>query len=413
MREKLARLIALGSFLLVTMVVVIFGWRQESRMPNISDSVDPVLWAALYPQHYASFMRNAQDYGQTTHGGSTPYDKLAARPFRARAWAGSDFALEHRAARGHHYAQIDQQQSRRTLERDQPAGCINCHAAEAPLLIEQHGWEGLHAMRYDDVREQLHFGTTCTDCHNASTMALAITRPALLNALRARDIDPDSLNRQQLRTYVCAQCHVEYYFSEQGNELIFPWAEGTQLEDMERYYDSIGHTDWVHAETGAPMIKIQHPDYEHHSTGIHARLNVSCSDCHMPSVREEGVRITDHWIRSPLTQTTEACMGCHRRGSVEELEQRTVAVQDQTVALLLEAETAISELMDAIVDAMAAGASDEALAPARQAHRSAQMRWDFADAENSVGLHSSRESARLLGDAVKIAKEAVESLSLE
>ncbi len=411
MRERLARLIALFTLVLTLILAVLFAGGQQARMPEIGERVDPAQWADAYPQHYASFMRTAE--------GSDPYDKLAANPFRVRAWVGLSFAEDYNAARGHYYALIDQQQSRRTRDHDVPAGCIHCHAAEAPLLLREFGWEGLHAMPYDRLRERLHHGSSCADCHDTKTMALTITRPALRHALRARGIDPDGLDRQAMRTYVCAQCHVEYYFSAEGNQLVFPWAQGTRLEDIERYFDAIDHSDWNHAETGAPLIKIQHPEYEHHSHGPHARLGVACADCHMPAIREAGRRFSDHWIRSPLTQIENACLGCHRSGEAA-LQQRVVAIQDRTATLLGEAETALGALMDAIVEAMQADArdaageavSDEALAAARRAHRRAQMRWDFVDAENSTGFHAPRETARLLQEAAEIARSGVEALKI-
>ena len=130
-----------------------------------------------------------------------------------------------------------------------------------------------------------------------------------------------------MRSYVCAQCHVEYYFRGEDRELVFPWGSGRRVEDIERYFDASGYSDWTHAESGAPMIKIQHPDFELSSTGLHAALGVACADCHMPYVEESGARIPDHWIRSPLMQIENACLGCH--GMTEaEVRQRVVAGQE-------------------------------------------------------------------------------------
>jgi len=407
MRETLAKLLALTTLCLLLGVALLYGVRQEARMGALASSIDPAEWAERYPQHHASFMRTAENYGRTAHGGSEPYDKLAANPFRARAWAGNAFALDYKAARGHFYALSDQRQSRRTREREQPAGCINCHAAEAPALIAELGWQELHALPYDAVQAGLQHGSSCADCHAPDTMALRITRPALLNALQTQGIDAASLSRQDLRSYVCAQCHVEYYFRSGSNELVLPWREGRRIEDIERYYDSSGHVDWIHAETGAPLLKAQHPESELHGTGIHATLGLACADCHMPPVQEAGLRISDHWLRSPLTQVEAACMRCHGRDSPDSLRARVVVIQDNTVALLRETETALGALMDSIVAAREAGANESVLATARQAQRSAQLRWDFIDAENSTGFHSSLEAQRILTDAIRIAVEGL------
>jgi formate-dependent nitrite reductase cytochrome c552 subunit len=59
------------------------------------------------------------------------------------------------------------------------------------------------------------------------------------------------------------------------------------------YYDSTGHRDWVHANSGAPVLKAQHPEFEMYNQGIHARSGVACADCHMP-YDQEAARVLGH-----------------------------------------------------------------------------------------------------------------------
>lgn len=410
-RERLARLVTGLTLLLLLGTVLLFGaLQQRHRVPG--EGVDPARWAEAYPEHYASFQRTALSEGPTPHGGSEPVDLLAANPFRARAFAGHAFALEYTAARGHHHAQQDQRDSRRTRELVQPAGCINCHAAEAPQLIAELGWQGLHALELAELQPRAHTGSSCSDCHD-DDMELQLTRPALLQALQAQGIDPAALPRSELRTLVCAQCHVEYYFRAEDRTLAFPWTQGRRLEDIEAWYDAIGHTDWIHAESGAPLLKAQHPETELHGAGPHAQHGVSCVDCHMPKVQEGARLISDHWIRSPLRQLEAACLGCHRRATAASLQARVVALQDATSALSAVAEAELAALIDAIVAAQDAGADTTALDAARQAQRSAQFRWDFVDAENSSGFHAPAEAARLLQDAADLARAARVKLQSE
>lgn len=399
MREQLARVIALTTALVVIAAVLLFAWTQQQQRQQMADTLDPMDWAALYPLHVASFMQGAEDRVDAN------YDRLAANPFRQRAWAGNAFALEYNAPRAHYYSQIDQQQSRRTLERNQPATCIHCHAAEAPALVERYGWEGLNAMTYNEIRDELHHGSSCADCHRADTMALQITRPALITALNQQGIDVSLASRQEMRTYVCAQCHVEYYFEQPGNNLVFPLATGFMLEQIEQHFEEAGFSDWTHEQTGANLIKIQHPNFELHSQSVHAAENTSCVDCHMPVVQAGGMMIRDHAMGSPMNQVREACMGCHR-GTVERITERTRNIQQNTEALLSSTETALSDLMDSIVSARNAGARDSELEAARLAHRQAQLRWDFIDADASKGFHASRETTRILTEAIDIAREA-------
>jgi nitrite reductase (cytochrome c-552) len=220
-----------------------------------------------------------------------------------------------------------------------------------------------------------------------------------------RGIDVATASRQEMRTYVCAQCHVEYYFKGDGKVLTFPWSKGLSIDAIEEHYDTYGFKDWDHETAGSPMIKIQHPEYELWSSGIHARSGVACADCHMPYVREGSVKVSDHWLRSPLVHVNESCQTCHK-WSEEELTKRVVDIQDKTAGMLTRAEDALSAAIAAIASAKAAGATDDELAAARQLHRSAQLRWDFVKSENSTGFHSPQEAARILAESVDLARQA-------
>ncbi|MGQ9490530.1 MAG: ammonia-forming cytochrome c nitrite reductase subunit c552 [Anaerolineae bacterium] len=149
---------------------------------------------------------------KTPYGGSVPYDKLEKYPMLKQIWAGYAFSVDNNEERGHYYALIDQKETKRQQVVKQPGACANCHAAEAPLLIEEMGWEAFRKTPYKEIEDRLHLGISCRDCHNPDTMELWISRPALKNALEARGIDLSKATRQEMRTYVCAQCHVEYYF---------------------------------------------------------------------------------------------------------------------------------------------------------------------------------------------------------
>ena len=142
-----------------------------------------------------------------------------------------------------------------------------------------------------------------------------------------------------MRTYVCAQCHVEYYFKGDNKLLTFPWSKGLKIDDIEKHYDEYGFKDWTHKETGAPMLKMQHPEFEMWSSGLHARSGVACADCHMPYVREGAVKVSDHWLRSPLTNVNQACQTCHKQDE-QELKDRITIIQNNTAELLRKAETA-------------------------------------------------------------------------
>lgn len=369
------------------------------------NELDPAVWGQNFPRQYDAYLRTQDDTIETPYGGSVPYSKLEKYPAMVRIWAGYAFSKDHNEERGHFYTTIDQKETLRVQIVNQPGACINCHAAEAPQLIAELGWETFNKTPYNELKDRLHVGSSCADCHDPVSMDLRITRPALLNALAVQGIDASQLSRQEMRSLICAQCHVEYYFLGDDKILTFPWSQGLTIDDMEAHYDTYGFKDWTHAETGAPMIKIQHPEYELWSTGLHAQSGVSCADCHMPYMREGAVKVSDHWLRSPLTNINQACQTCHKQDE-ETLRNRILTIQNRTAQLLRLSEEALLDAMDAIVAAQEAGASDEQLAEARQLHRRASMRWDFVSSENSTGFHSPQESARVLGMALDFARQA-------
>lgn len=274
---------------------------------------------------------------------------------------------------------------------------------------------------------------SCVDCHDPANMELRVTRPGFIRgiaALAASDVptphlpsvgrwrkgsrsvayDPNvDASRQEMRSFACAQCHVEYYCGPKTT-LFFPWNDGLRVEQIESYYDSYKFgdgtpfMDFKHAETGASLLKAQHPEFEMWSQGIHARAGVACADCHMPYTREGAMKVSDHWVRSPLLNIARSCQPCHHTEE-QELLDRALLNQDRNYALMQRAGQAIDALMTAIVEAKKAGATDEQLAPARSFHRKAQWRLDFVNAENSMGFHAPQEAARILGEAIDYARQ--------
>jgi len=208
---------------------------------------------------------------------------------------------------------------------------------------------------------------------------------------------------------VCAQCHVEYHFKGAEKRLVFPWDRGVGIDSIQAYYDDAGFKDWTHAETGAPMLKAQHPEFEMWNQGIHARSGVACADCHMPYVRVGAQKVSDHHVRSPLLNVNNACQTCHKWPE-SELRARAEVIQERTVKLRNRALDAVVALVSDIEAAKAAGASDAQLKPARDAQRRGQFYVDFVESENSNGFHAPQEAARILGEAIDYLRQGQLSL---
>src|SRR5690606_26607712 len=160
------------------------------------------------------------------------------------------------------------------------------------------------------------------------------------------------------------------------------WKNGLKVEQIEKTYDEHKFPDgepfydYIHGETGAPVIKAQHPEFELWSQGVHARSGVSCADCHMPYQREGAMKVSTHWVRSPLLNINNACQTCHNVPEAELLE-KVYTIQDRTKALMDRAAVAMTDMLDAIRDAQAAGATTEQLAEIFELQKKAQWRLDF------------------------------------
>ena len=275
---------------------------------------------------------------------------------------------------------------------------------------------------------------TCIDCHSPETMAIRVTRPGFMNGIaalaagdapvphlpsiekwrrgdRTDEYDPNTYaSRQEMRSFACAQCHVEYYCANKMT-LTFPWSFGLRMEDEEKVWsettfpDGEPFYDYKHKETGATVYKVQHPEFELWSQGIHARSGVSCADCHMPYERVGAAKVSNHHVRSPLENLNSACQNCHQQ-SEGELRDRILSIQSKNLALLDRAAGAMTDMLDAIQEAQASGADAAALDEALKLQTKAMWRIDYISSENSRGFHADQEAARILGESIDYSRQA-------
>lgn len=511
-----AALLTAGTAALLTNII---ERKQETKSPTLrlvdvtENDVDPEKWRQNWPRQFDGYTLTAQPsatkYGGgavAPEGGMTP-QKSDRDPWLKRIFAGYLFAIDFRDRRGHAHMLEDQELTKRNVpeEKKQSGNCLHCHASIVPLYRKlgqealpagteyeklSKGLEKVSEMDYWDAHKQLAAVTggkthpvSCVDCHDPATMELRVTRPGFITGIanlaassaevshlpsierwrqgtKAKPYDPNKDGtRQEMRSFVCGQCHVEYYCGK-GLTLFFPWKEGLKVEQIEKQYNGMElkgarFKDWVHAETGMDQLKAQHPEFEVWSQGIHARSGVACADCHMPYKREGAMKLSEHWVRSPLLATNRACATCHPY-SDEELKSRVNNIQDRHFALMTRAGEAAVAMIDAIVvlrkqsddrnrDMVVAqvkvGLAQEVTAAAlagpereklegtlvkaellrlwkaevagnpelkaiAELQRTAQWRLDFVAAENSMGFHAPQELARILGESIDYARQA-------
>jgi nitrite reductase (cytochrome c-552) len=429
---------ALVAAAISALLVNIVERKQEARNPffrviELTDETeDPVVWGKNFPLQYDGYRRTV-DQVRTRYGGSeavprTPTNadprsivaqsRLDEDPRLKTMWAGYAFATDFREERGHAYMLDDQTYTERQQVARQPGTCMHCHASvyvpykklgDGNLIT---GFERMNQMPYADARTLVTHPVSCIDCHDPQTMQLRVTRPGFIEGIRTLkatqgtpEYDVNTMaTRQEMRAFVCGQCHVEYYFKGPERRLTYPWEQGLKGDEILASYQASGFRDWVHAESGAPVLKAQHPEFEMWNQGIHARSGVTCPDCHMPYGREGALKISDHHVRSPLLNINRACQTCHR-WSEDELRTRVHTIQDRTFETRNKAMDALVALIGDIKAARLEGLTDDELAPARDEQRQAQFLLDFVEAENSMGFHAPQEAMRLLALSIDHARK--------
>jgi len=376
------------------------------------------VWGENFPREYETYRKTIDSDFASKHGGSVMIDYLEKYPELVIMWAGYGFSKDYNQGRGHGNAVKDIRNTLRTGGVDDspmPATCWSCKSTDVPRLMEQQGISEFYEGKWIDKGHEIINPIGCQDCHDNKTMNLKITRPALVEAFARQGKKMEDFTRQEMRSLVCAQCHVEYYFDKKGHDgvpyLTFPWDNGFTADDMEKYYDNIEFSDWTHKLSRAPMLKAQHPDFELFMTGVHAKRGVSCADCHMPYKSEGGVKFTDHHIQSPLNNVAASCQVCHR----EEKETLMADVYDRQDKLEELRHLAESALATAHLEAKVAwdnGATESEMKKSLTLIRHAQWRWDWVAAANAMGFHSPTEAMRVIGTSIQKAEEARRELAV-
>ncbi len=295
---------------IVALLTNIADRKAEAQNPYVrltevtEDTTDPAVWGKNWPKQYDGYKRTALATKTTFggHGGSEalPEEKIDRDPWLKRMFLGYAFSIDYRDRRGHAYMLQDQETTERQT-KPQSGSCMHCHASIMPVYRALGDGDALagmnktHAMSYQELNKMVHdmghgHPVSCVDCHDPDDMQLRVTRPAFIVGIqklaasdaavpavpsiavwrqgsRARPYDPNAdATRNEMRSFVCGQCHVEYYCSSDF-PLTFPWGHGLAMEDLEQEWDetrlSSGERfyDYKHKESGAEILKAQHPEF--------------------------------------------------------------------------------------------------------------------------------------------------------
>jgi nitrite reductase (cytochrome c-552) len=388
--------------------------RQEPKSAadaGSSASVRPAAtigeWTAEYPAEAAAWQSATQmEKSPSGYGGSLPLEKSESQPEMKVNYKGSGFGASYKTVRGHPYSWEDLSTTARITDKT-PGSCITCKTPAVADLYGKNGWNFAQQPARSLIA-QGHPPINCFSCHDPGTGALRPSVPSYAEAVARRGTKA-AAGRKDAGDAICAQCHSTYYLEPGTNRVVSPWDKGLEPEAMLAYYatePSGFRQDFVQPDSGVPVLKARHPDYELFAGSVHSAAGISCVDCHMPWVAAGGKNIRDHHIRSPLLDLKASCLGCHRGKTEDWMRSRVRYIQDSVFQAQRLAGQRVAEAHGALAAAARRGASVERLADARALLREGQWYWDYVASANSMGFHNPVLALRTLSKSIDLAARA-------
>ncbi|MDD2168443.1 ammonia-forming nitrite reductase cytochrome c552 subunit [Glaesserella parasuis] len=389
----------------------------EGPKPDVKIESANHKFAELYPLQYQSWSATAESKEVTS--------ALEEDPRLVVLWTGYAFSKDYNKPRGHFYAVTDVRNILRTgapMDENsgpQPMACWACKSPDVPRMIAEKGEVGYFDAKWAKYGSEIVNPIGCADCHDTTSQefkdgkaALRVARPHVLRALEVIGWKFDTLDKHGKRAAVCSNCHVEYYFAGKEKAVTFPWDKGVDVDSIEKYFDEIKFTDWVHGLSKAPMLKAQHPDFETWALGTHGKNGVTCIDCHMPKVEtKDGKVYTDHKIGNPFDNFEHTCKTCHEQ-SKESLQARVKEHKKQIKDVMIRLEDQLVKAHFEAKRAWEAGATEEEMKDALQAIRHAQWRWDYSAAGHGGHMHAPDVILHVIGTGLDRAADARTKLAV-
>lgn len=332
-------------------------------------------WKDIYPGQYATYKANEANSPE----GKMNY--LEEYPELTTMYAGYGFAKGYDEAASHSYTLRSISETPRVNDKTL-ANCITCKTPQFTAMVNSEGDEA-YARPFAEVLAQMSEPISCYNCHENDPTQVVVTQRHFAHAMGS------DAEQVPVEAQTCGQCHNEYYFDPDTKATSNPY-EGLAAMDAEAilaYYDEMGFKDWEHPETGAPMLKAQHPEFETiygAEQSSMAKQGYSCADCHMAPVSDENGEYSSHELVSPLENPaiTEQCGSCHKDIAGEARGwQKEVTDREHAIAADIKRYT---DELAAQKDSLDA----DKLAQAQQIQRHAQFYWDYVMVENSEGAHN-------------------------
>ncbi len=333
-------------------------------------------WKDAYPHQYETYKQNEEN---SPESGKDNY--LETYPALNTMYKGYGFAKGYDEAASHSYTPESIKATPRVNEKTL-ANCITCKTPQFTAKVNAEGDE-VYAIPFADMIDMFNEPISCWNCHENEPTELVVPSKFYLTSLG------EAANTTPVEAQVCGQCHNEYYFNaDKVTSNPYVGTDEMTAEQMLAFYDGLEFSDWEHPDTGAAMLKAQHPEFETIYGGKQshmASLGYSCADCHMGTqTAADGTTFSNHNLVSPLENDAvlENCSSCHK-----DLPSQVAAWQ----AEVTEREHELSEEIERYINELAAQKdtlSADDLARAQEIHRHAQFYWDFVMVENSEGAHN-------------------------
>lgn len=357
--------------------------KQEVQTPE-ADSFGVVVadsWKDIYPDQYATYQANEENSPD-----SGKHDYLELYPALNSMYKGYAFSLGYDEASSHLFSLQSVTETPRTIKKEQLANCISCKTPQFTNLVNSEG-EEIYKKPFNELIGEFTEPISCANCHANDPETLTVG-----NQFFVRAMGSDTKNAP-IEAQVCGQCHNEYYFNPETKATTNPYQglDNMTPDAILAYYDERGYKDWEHPDTGAPLIKVQHPEFETIYGGKQSQMaknGYACSDCHMgTTTNAEGEEFTSHTWNSPLDNDElidNDCSSCHT-----DIKAQVAAWQDEEEARVIAISMKIDAMISKITEQKAAGTlAGEKLAELQKLHRNAQFYWDFVMVENSEGAHN-------------------------
>ena len=207
-------LIAIG--LMSALLASINEKQEEKKQLLATPQMDR--WETKNEEFRKYYPRQVDSWKQTKNSDEIE-DMLKKHPELVVLWAGYSFSKDYNAPRGHFYAVEDSRNTLRTggptddKTGPMPTACWTCKSPDVVRIMNKDGDDEYYTGKWSKYGSDIINSIGCVDCHNPETMELQVNRKYLNDALKAegKSVTLENATQQDMRTMVCAQCHVEYY----------------------------------------------------------------------------------------------------------------------------------------------------------------------------------------------------------